>query len=687
MKQKLKFIFGIHSHQPIGNFDHVIDSLTSSCYLPFLKEVKKRPFFKMAVHFSGILLSWLDKHRPEMIELLAELVQSDQVELLTGGFYEPVLVAVPREDRLSQIKKLQEFIAEKFGRVPKGLWLTERAWEPQVTEALIDAGISYVIVDDRHFLISGFDKKDLHAYYLTEAEGKRLAIFPVDEHLRYLIPFNPPADPALYLKGLQAKGHSLSIYVDDGEKFGGWPGTKKWVYEDGWLDQFFNTIEEACSSFITMATPSEVMETIPPAGLAYLSTASYREMEEWSLPATHVEQIEALKQRVGPDWKNFSPYIRGGHWRNFFIKYPESNLLHKKMLFLRKLHNKSFSDRMDILDHIHAAQCNDAYWHGVFGGLYLPHLRHALWERLILAEQEMRKDTSLTLETIDIDYDGKDEICAYSPKFSAIIKPGTGGQLLEFSDFNAGINLLNTVARYKESYHAQKDGAEEWKNTTGIASIHDIPKDLSAIKEGLEFDSCRRSGMISRFFPFKKINEDILFDDIGDFADQPFSFNVDGSTVAMRRDGRLYIDNKPYHVMLRKSVTFTPEGSMIVIHEITNTGTDSISCIFGIEWNWFPYIMATGKGGLVINGQDYILDTPSVCKEVSTLLFTGKKKQDRLTLQPENPTNIRLFPVRTVYQTEQGFESVLQAISVTPFWRINLTPSETWKTIIRISLG
>ena len=32
------------------------------------------------------------------------------------------------------------------------------------------------------------------------------------------------------------------------------------------------------------------------------------------------------------------------------------------------------------------AQCNDAYWHGVFGGIYAPHLRTELWRELIVAE-------------------------------------------------------------------------------------------------------------------------------------------------------------------------------------------------------------------------------------------------------------------------------------------------------------
>jgi alpha-amylase/alpha-mannosidase (GH57 family) len=689
VKEKIRFIFGVHSHQPIGNYDHVIDRLTSTCYLPFLEAANEHSFFKINVHFSGILFTWLEKHRPEVIELLAALVQDGRAELLTGGFYEPVLAAILREDRLRQIEKLQEFIIKRFNYTPTGLWLTERAWEPQVAEDLIRAGIKYVVVDDRHFLVSGFDRENLHTYYLTEAEGSSLAVFPIDEHLRYLIPFQPPEQLVGYLERLHRSGYPMAIYIDDGEKFGAWPGTHKWVYEDGWLNNFFEKLKVASKSFLRMATFSEVMASIPPSGPAYLSISSYREMEEWTLPATHVERMEILKTRIGNDWRDFSPYIRGGHWRNFFVKYSEANLLHKKMLLLRKLVKQQASDALEILDHVHAAQCNDAYWHGVFGGLYLPHLRHALWEHLMRAERTIRKQEGLTLDTIDIDFDGRTEVYAHSSKFSAIIKPGYGGQLVEFSDFKTPINLLNTLTRYKESYHIghTEVAPEEGANDTSIASIHDIKKDTTFMGR-LEFDHVRRGGMINRFFLLPgEVQKYTPFNEIGNFADRPFSFAVEGPLVTMIREGRLLIHEETCPLCVQKSVFFSEEGHLTVEHELKSMGKTAVSCAFGVEWNWFPHLMVTGKGTFEINGHPASYESPATHKEVISVSFPGDQKGTGLIMRFSYATFVRIYPVYTVYQTEVEFKKVLQAICIMPFWPMDLKPDEPWKTSMQILIN
>jgi len=63
-------------------------------------------------------------------------------------------------------------------------------------------------------------------------------VFPIDEQLRYLVPFRPPAEIGAYLVKRRAQGHQLAVLADDGEKFGGWPGTLEWVYTSGWLEGF-----------------------------------------------------------------------------------------------------------------------------------------------------------------------------------------------------------------------------------------------------------------------------------------------------------------------------------------------------------------------------------------------------------------------------------------------------------------
>src|SRR5207244_8464661 len=141
-----------------------------------------------------------------------------------AAFYEPVLASRPREDRVEQIHWLHQAVRDRFGVDARGLWLTERVWEPELAADLALAGVRYALVDDRHFLVSGFAGDRLHAPFWTESDGKRVALFPIDERLRYLIPFQPAADIAAYLRQLRERGAPLAVFVDDGEKFGGWPG-------------------------------------------------------------------------------------------------------------------------------------------------------------------------------------------------------------------------------------------------------------------------------------------------------------------------------------------------------------------------------------------------------------------------------------------------------------------------------
>jgi alpha-amylase len=238
----IHFVFGLHLHQPVGNFDHVFQQHLDDVYQPLLEHLERGGMLPVVLHISGPLLEWLDHHAPAYLDELGRLASDGRLELLLAGFYEPVLASLPRDDRVEQIAWLREALRRRLGAEATGLWLTERAWEPELAADLADAGVRYALVDDRHFLVTGFAPHQLHAPFWTESDGKRVALFPIDERLRYLVPFRPPEESAQYLRELRAAGHGLALLADDGEKFGGWPGTKEWVYGKGWLDRFMAAI-------------------------------------------------------------------------------------------------------------------------------------------------------------------------------------------------------------------------------------------------------------------------------------------------------------------------------------------------------------------------------------------------------------------------------------------------------------
>ncbi len=382
MPQKFHLTLLIHAHQPCGNFEHVLEKAYETSYLPFIEHLEKHPGVRLGLHYSGPLLTWIEKHRPEYFARLKKLVQGGQVELVGGGFYEPILVSIPLEDQREQITRLAAYLEKHFGRLPSGAWLAERVWEPQLPTALASANVAYTLVDDMHFLAAGFEPQELFGAYIAEDRGKTVWLYPGQKALRYLIPFGKVEDVIAYLRDA-ASTHpgGVAAMGDDMEKFGVWPGTHEHCYTDGWLSDFFTALE-ANSDWLAVSTPGSYLETNAPLGRADLPTASYTEMMEWALP-TRVRQRyhEVLKEfSARPEVLSF---FRGGSWRGFFRKYPESNLLHKKMLRVsariaaapvRHDGSKATDELLQARDLLLRAQCNDAYWHGIFGGIYAPHL-------------------------------------------------------------------------------------------------------------------------------------------------------------------------------------------------------------------------------------------------------------------------------------------------------------------------
>jgi alpha-amylase len=455
MKDPVYFTFGLHAHQPVGNFGHVFQEHLQDVYEPFLKRAAEGELFPLTLHLSGPLLDWLEANHPSYLDLVGRLAAEGKLELLLAGYYEPILPSLLREDRIEQIVWMKEALQVRFGVEASGLWLTERVWEPDLAADLADAGVKYVLVDDRHFVAAGFSRDSLHLPFRTESGGKSIGVFAIDETLRYFLPFQPPEDTVNYIRNLGAAGRRLAVAADDIEKFGGWPGTHEWVYERGWIDDFIRamkTLED--EGGVRMATFSQALTDLPSGGPAYLPSSSYREMEEWALPAEAFRRLDELKAMVGDDrvTRGDSPLIRGSHWRNFLVKYSESNRMHKKGLALSRLCRER-GDPRQARRALGAAQCNDVYWHGVFGGLYLRHLRDTVWQKMAEAEAQLREGEGLACEQLDMDLDGNEELWIHSASFSALVAPARGGSLEELTLFGEGVNLANTLTRRREAYH------------------------------------------------------------------------------------------------------------------------------------------------------------------------------------------------------------------------------------------
>jgi alpha-amylase len=714
--KKINFLFGIHCHQPVGNFPEVMREAYFNSYLPFMEAMEAHPSIRFTAHYSGILYEWFRDNHPEFLEKLKLMVKRGQLEIMTGGFYEPILPIIPDEDKLGQIEMETEFIKKNFLTSPRGLWLAERVWEPHLAKMLNLAKVEYIAVDDYHFISAGADEKELNGYFVTEEEGYKLNVFPISKQLRYLVPFKMPHETINYLKSLATQdGSRAAILADDGEKFGVWPGTKKWVYDDKWLENFLKALEAERDTIRTM-TFSEYMDEHRAVGRIYLPTASYAEMMEWALPVKAALKYEKAVEEIKSFGKydDYKQFIRGGFFRNFFVKYPESNNMHKKMLYVsekistlgkgKKLGLSSDSRDAQIRNakqDLWRGQCNCAYWHGVFGGLYLNYLRHAVYENLIAAEVEADKvaygdQKFIEVRAIDLDKDGNDEILISNNLLNCYFSPANGGCLFELDYRPKNFNLLNGLTRREEAYH-RKITAEAGKaSTEGVPSIHDLVK----VKEpGLEnylvYDKHRRLSLQDHFMPVDTSISDFMnvkYKELGDFVTEPYIPMIKKTSseieLKLKRKGTVLMDKKALPVEILKVISILKGQSLINIsYEISNLSEEVLDAVFGVEFNFSMLAGASLDRYYVFPGKSVDERSLASIGEIegcSNLKIIDEWKGFGVSLESGSLDRLWRFPIETVSQSESGFERTYQSSLVLPNSRIMIEPGGKWAGSLKL---
>ena len=703
--KRINFLFGIHNHQPIGNFDFVFQDAYEKSYLPFLNVLEKFPSIKMAIHFSGILLDWLKKNQPDLIKKVRKMVERGQLEVMTGGYYEPILSIIPEEDRVGQIKKLTDTVQDLFNYVPSGMWLAERVWEPTLPTSLAKAGVKYTITDDTHFKYAGLTDDQLTGYYITEDLGNSTVLFPISKKLRYTIPFEDPEVTIEYLRSMATEdGQNIVVFADDGEKFGVWPNTFNHVYEEKWLERFFRALEEN-SCWINMIHFNQALDLVAPIGKIYLPTASYAEMMHWALfPGTFKAYEDFEHYLKSKDfYEDVHVFVRGGFWRNFFAKYSEVNDMHKKMLRVSKklwdLPKSKKQKAAKAFDHLWAGQCNCPYWHGVFGGLYLSHLRDAIYENLIKAESlvdELSGKKFPGVELTDIDVDGFQEAIIETKPYNAYLSLKQGGMLYELDFKPLAKNITDTMTRRKEGYHEKLKnavviGADS--NSDKTASIHDLvfAKEPDLLSH-LHYDFYNRKSYIDHFlgegttldsFASSQYGED------GDFVNQAYELTKKTTTkdivsLTLKRSGKVWYQGRQEEINLTKKMDFyNSEAKIITEYSLSKKTAKPIDLWFGIEFNFgLQAGHAEDRFYYSHNGslKEKYLDTKAIMENAK---FIGMKDLWRgldIQVELDRDSTIWRFPIETISLSEAGFEKVYQSSVIFPNWRISL--NQKWKATI-----
>jgi alpha-amylase len=670
---KVRLLLALHFHQPVGNFDSVFERAVRLCYRPIVEHFERHPGVGAAFHLSGCLIEWLEGRDRAFLDRVVALVGGGRIEPLGGGFYEPILSVIPRADALDQIERLASWWERRSGVRPAGAWLPERVWEPALAEILAEAGVRYTILDDQHLRFAGLLDERFSGLFVTERHGRPIAFLPSDFRLRYLIPFRTIDAVRDHFGALPDAGAPWVLtYGDDAEKFGLWPETHAWVYGEGWLEKFL-TLLESDAGPVRGEAPGRFLAENPPARKVYVPNASYTEMLEWALPPAAMRAYGRVRSAAlgGAPAEDVRAFVRGSLWDMFLARYPEADQLHKHVLWTSRRARAlppSHPSRPAAITAALRAECNCPYWHGLFGGLYLPHLRHGAWRSLLEADALLAADGGVRVDVEDLDGDLEPEVVLCSATTQAFFRPSDGGTLVELDGLEARFNVTNVVSRWKEAYHEGTDLAHAAEASAGaVASPHERPAGLAPdALAGLTFDRLPLRSLrdawsaappgpeaLSRFAGI-----DLAQGRLPGWEATPRGFASRGRTGPLAYARRVEME---------------PSGALEVRYE-----TEAVPAGGG----WFGTILAltlltprAPDRALIVaggagDGRRLAPGDPVTAEDAARVTLEDRAFGFALDLLPDPSARLVTAPIETVQRTEASVETIHQGTLILLQWRL-----------------
>lgn len=381
-------------------------------------------------------------------------------------------------------------------------------------------------------------------------------------------------------------------------------------------------------------------------------------MNEWTLPvpaAHHYADLVEQEKHNGR-YETTKPYVRGGIWRNFFMRYPESNWMHKRMLALsaryHALPEKKKTSAM--LHELYEAQANDAYWHGLFGGLYLPHLRRAIYNAIVRLEAlldsvEPRPERS----QVDLDLDGCDEVFLQNGKLQAVVRLDGSASVCEFDAYRLAHNFADTLARQTEYYHRKVHASQgAGYSGEGIANPHERvsfkheirPEDLATDPSGR---TLFRDGWAER--------------DGAGFQPLDYVAGRGGKTAAVAFAAPLGRGE------VSKKIALKGNGLQVAYRFSKVHGG-----IFRVEIN-LAMPSCDGPAGRFRIGNDIPggFAQPLRLASMKELRLEDEVLGGALKLSCSVPCLLNSWPHFSVSQSEAGFEKIMQAVTLELTWHMN----------------
>ncbi len=669
----IQLVFGAHCHQPEGGLAPVFESHYQRVYKPFLSVLNGYPEFPAVLYYGGPLLEWMEEAHPEFLMLLEEMVRRKQVELLSGGFYEPILAMIPTSDKLGQMEKMTTYLRARFGTRPRGCWLPHQVWEPSLVLALRNSGMDFTFLDDRFFRIAGLDGDRIHYPCLTEDQGKTVVVFPIGHELQEAALRQPPKQLLAPLRELaDESGRRVAVLLLEAESLGR-EEVRRRLFDQRGLARLLEAVWEN-REWLQPLTPRRYLRQHLPQGRVYFPCLSSQEVASQCLNAGQKRRI--LSPRPGEPAVE-TALLAGGFFRRCLTRYPEIDLLYSRMIYTHLLVNQVRGDKYKknaARTELWKGQSGTLYWNAPAGGVHTNHLRKAAYRAFLEAEEIARISEMFipSIISLDFDMDGENEFLYQGESINAYVHK-RGGVLFELDFLPIHWNYLDTMARWPEPYHERpQDGCDRYW----------------------------RKAFLDHFFPPKtslQRFERMEYEEAGDFIDRPFEMvhlDREKPELLLRRAGTVLAGGQAYPLLLEKRFLFRKSELELQLRLSAPPGR-TLSLWYASEIN---LAMASQETVRLygIHGQSR---RALAGERAESAALDGLEARDLqngalMELAASQPFDLWTLPIETVPPCRPGLppaareeagQRVYQSTCLVPGWKIRLG-GEPWSTTLMLSL-
>jgi alpha-amylase len=344
---------------------------------------------------------------------------------------------------------------------------------------------------------------------------------------------------------------------------------------------------------------------------------------------------------------------------------------------------------------LYRGQCNCAYWHGAFGGVYLPHLRNAIFSQLITADTLLNQAIGKPAEWVelisdDYNFDGWQEVQLAGDHLLALLAPGKGGMLYELDVRSIAHNLLATLTRKPEAYHRKVMAGNDGRND--VAGVSDkVVFKQAGLDERIQYDNHPRKSLVDHFYDPHTTLAAVARGEAAEWRDfhlRPYEARLPRNPKRMQVQLTCQGMAGDVPVKLTKSVTLAAGSSTLEIGYLLEGLPMGRTLHFSPEFNFAG--MPSGIDDRYFYGPDRLrhgqLGAQLDLHDTNELGLVDEWLGVDVNLAFSRPTSLWTFPVESVSQSEGGFELVHQSVAVQPHWQVQGDEDGRWSVSVHMNV-